>query len=1098
MPAITCANCGKINLPEKRFCVACGKRLELLSAASDARACAGCGAPIERGEKFCGNCGERQEVSEALQRVDATLELQAGGERRHLTVLFADLVNSTQMATRLDPEEFHEIIQAYHQAVARVVARFDGYVAQYQGDGIVAYFGWPLAHGDDAERAVRAGLEIIEAIKGLKRGGVTAGGQISVRVGIDTGPVMVGHLGGGGRREITAVGETPNIAARTQALAPVGGLAITAATNRLAAGLFAVEPLGPQILKGIAYPVELFRVQRATGVRGRLHTVRALTPFVGREQELRALAERWELVKAGHGQVVIISGEPGIGKSRLARQFREILAGEPHSWLESFCSSFDINTPFAPGVNLIVSSFIGSTNGTAEERFATLEQSLRDADLKVEEAVPLLAEMLNLPLPSRYQPSLAPPDQRRRRLIAVLAQWASALARLQPLVLLLDDAQWADPSTLELHQALVEQCATIPIMLIHTARPEFNAPWPSRKNHSHLMLAGLSGPHTREMARLSVTQTALSDRTLDLVAERTDGVPLFVEELARVVAETNGVAADEQQIPVTLADSLMARIDRLGAAKEIAQIAAVVGRGFSYDLLREIASKPDDELRAALGRVVDADLIVATGTLPDATYVFKHVMVRDAAYGSLLRSRRRELHRTVARALTGKFAERGEADPALLAHHLTEAGEGDHATAAWKLAADRSASRGAFAEAANHYSRALEVLSSIPDSDARNEREMALLVSLGSALTPTKGLASREVESTFVRARELGSRIGHVRSAAILGLWQGYLTRGELGAAQTLAEQRLEIAQRIGAPLSLCWGHFAVGATLMHRGMLPASLTHLQAAVEQSHNRDPASRPFDAGLLAMSYLAVALMLAGFPDQAREVSVRTMRTAEQLAKPSNIAFCAVNVAAMHQLSFNPQATLEIARYAAEIGRSHGVAQFAFALDVYGGWAVAAGGDPREGADQIRRGIAGWLADGGRLPHAWYLSMLAWAYGLDQRFEEAEDTLQDAAAAIGEMHMDEPIVAWTRAEILRMAGADSARLEAAWRTAVDSARSKGARIFELRSTAGLAQLMSDCGQRSAACEMLATVHDWFSEGVHTFDLIAAKRLLAELAG
>ena len=1089
MSAIACRNCGKINLPDKHFCVECGKRLEL--------SCAACAAPIEPGEKFCGNCGIRLEAAEALRPdSDGAADLQAAGERRHLTVLFADLVGSTQMATRLDPEEYHDIIQAYHRSVARVVARFDGYVAQYQGDGIVAYFGWPLAHGDDAERAIRAGLEIIAAIEDLDRG-LPPASQIAVRAGIDTGPVMVSQLGGGERREITAIGETPNIAARAQGLAPAGGLMITAATNRLAAGLFALEPMGPQIVKGVAQPIELFRVLRATGVRGRLHAAaNALTPFVGRDEELRALVERWEMVSAGEGQVVVIRGEPGIGKSRLARQFRESLTALPHSWLESFCSSFDLNTPFAPAVNLIVSSFIWSTSESTDDRFAALEQSLRDADLKVEEAMPLLAEMVNLPLPDRYQPSLAPPDQKRRRLIAVIAQWTFSLARLQPLVLLLEDVQWADPSTLELNQVLVEQCATRPIMLMFTARPEFIPPWPSRKNHSQLTLARLNGRHTREMARLAVTRAVLGDRTLDLVVERTDGVPLFVEELARVVAETNDAGGSEQQIPATLAESLMARIDRLGAAKEIAQIAAVVGRGFSYDLLREIAGKPDEEVRAALDRVVNADLILATGTLPEATYLFKHVMVRDTAYGSLLKSRRRKLHRAVARALTGKFSQQAEAEPALLAYHLTEAGDGDRGAAAWQKAADRSAARGAFAEAASHYSRALGVLLTIPESDARNQREMALLVSLGSVLTPTKGLASREVESIFLRARELGNRLGNVRSAAILGLWQTYLTRGELAAAQTLAEQRLEIAEREGVPLSLCWGHFALGATLLHQGRLPGSLTHLRAAVEQSHNRDAVSRPFDAGLLAMSYLAVALMLSGFPDQARAVSVRTMRTAEQLAKPSNIAFCAVNVSAMHQLSFNPQAALEIARYAGAIGRSHGVAQLASALDVYGGWAVAACGNPREGADRIRRGIAGWLADGGRLPHAWYLSMLAWTYGLDRRFEQAEDTLQDATAAIGELHMEEPIVAWTRADILRMAGADNATLETAWRAAIDSARAKDMPIFELRSTVGLAQLMAAGGQRSAAREMLAPAHAWFREGADTYDLLAAQRLLSAL--
>jgi class 3 adenylate cyclase len=665
-----------------------------------------------------------------------------------MTVLFADLVSSTQLATRLDPEEYHHIVQAYHQSVARVVTRYDGYVAQYQGDGVGAYFGWPRAHGDDAERAVRAGLEIVEGIKGINRG-LSEGSQIAVRAGIDTGPVMVGHLGGGERREITAIGETPNIASRAQAAAPSGGLAITGATSRLVTGLFALEPLGLQAFKGVAHPIELFRVLRASGMRSRLHAAHALTPFIGRDHELLMLGEWWNLAEAGDGQVVLVNGEPGIAKSPLVWQFRESLSGRPHSWLESFCSPFEVNTPFAPVGNLITASYIWTANDSPEERFDALEQSLGDAGLKLEEAVPLVAELVNLPLPDRYQPLLSPPEQRRRRLISVVAQWTYALASLQPLVLLIEDMQWADPSTLELHQVLVEECAKLPLMLIYTARPEFTAPWPTRTHHSHLLLARLSGRHTREMARLAVARAAMTDRTLDLVVERTDGVPLFVEELARVVAETSGAESSDQQIPVTLADSLMARIDRLGAAKEIVQIAAVIGRGFSYTMLREIAGKPDNVLGAALERVVESELISARGERSEATYVFKHVMVRDTAYGSLLKSRRRELHRAVAQALIEKFAPRAEAEPEVLAYHLTEAGQGDPAAAAWKQAADRSAARGAFAEAASHYSRALEVLLTTPESEARDQREMTMSISLGSVLTPTKGLASREVESIF-------------------------------------------------------------------------------------------------------------------------------------------------------------------------------------------------------------------------------------------------------------------------------------------------------------------------------------------------------------
>jgi class 3 adenylate cyclase/tetratricopeptide (TPR) repeat protein len=1087
MPTIICRHCGKTNLSNKRFCVECGQRFAV--------SCPACADPIAVDEKFCGNCGTRVEPAEAsISEVSPPAEFQPAGERRHLTVLFADLVSSTQLAVRLDPEEYHQIVQSYHQAVARVVTHFDGYVAQYQGDGIVAYFGWPRAHGDDAERAVRAGLGIIEAIQAINRG-LPEDGQIAVRAGIDTGPVMVGHLGGCDRREITAVGETPVIAARAQASAPSGGLAITGATSRLVAGLFAVEPLGPQQFKGVTHPIELFRVIRASGMRSRLHAAHTLTPFIGREAELSALGELWKLVEAGEGQVVLIRGEPGIGKSRLVRQFRDSLMGRPHSWLESFCSSFEMNTPFAPSVSLLTASYIWNTNTSPEDRFNALEKDLSEAGLKVEEAIPLLAELINLPLPDRYQPLLSPPEQRRRRLISVMAQWTFANARRQPMVVLLEDVQWADPSTLELHQVLVEECAALPMMLIYTARPEFNSPWTPRTHHSHLMLARLSGRHTREMARMAVARAAMTDRTLDLVVERTDGVPLFVEELARVVADTNA-STNEQQIPATLADSLMARIDRLGAAKEIVQIAAVIGRAFSYALLREIAGKPDAALRAVFDQVIESDLISITGKPSNASYLFKHVMVRDTAYGSLLKSRRRDLHRAVALALTEKFAQRVETEPEVLAYHLTEAGESVRATAAWQQAADRSAARGSFAEAASHYSRAIEVLLTTAESDARNESEMAMLISLGSVLTPTMGLASREVENTYRRARELGGRLGKVRPTAILGLWQTYLTRGELEAAQALAEQRLEIAEREAAPLSLCWGHFAMGATLLHRGMLAKSLNHLRAAAEQSHNRDSRSRPFDAGVLAMSYLAVALVLAGFPDQAREIAARTMKTAEELAKPSNIAFCAINVAAMHQLSFNHEAALKVASSAAALGRTHGVTQLVSALDVYIGWAVAAGGNPGDGAEQIRRGIAGWLADGGRLPHAWYLSLLGWTYALDGRFEDAEETMKDATAAIGELHMEEPIVAWTRADILRMARGDGGALEAAWRTAIDSARAKEMRIFELRSTVGLARLLNGRGQRSDARQTLAPVYESFTEGADTHDLIEAKQLMVEL--
>jgi len=1091
--ATACPSCSKSNPAGKRFCVECGLQLEPV--------CPACGAPVAAGEKFCGNCGARctpavPPLSATLARVAPADVPQPGGERRQLTVLFADLAGSTELTTRLDPEEYHEIVQAYHAAVGRVVARFEGYVAQYQGDGIVAYFGWPRAHGDDAERAVRAGLHLIDAIAALNRD-LPARKHLAVRAGIDTGTVMVGHIGGGARREPTALGETPNIAARTQAAAPIGGLAITAATLHLVGGLFAVESLGVQHFKGLAHPLEIYRVLRAIGVRSRLHAARILTPFVGREQDLRTLTEWFDPVAAGAGQVVVVRGEPGIGKSRLIRQFRETLATRPHSWLEHFCSPFDLNTPFAPIVDLLAESFIWSGNETADERMAALEKGLRAAGLKLEETIPLVAEMLNLAVPAHYPPVVSPPEQKRRRLIAALVQWLFALARLQPLVMVLEDVHWADPSTLELHQALVEQCAALPVMLIYTARPEFIAPWPTRTHHAHLMLARLSGRHTREMAQLAVARAALTDRTLDLVVERTDGVPLFVEELARVVVEAGGGEDSGRRIPATLADSLMARIDNLGPAKQVAQLAAVIGREFSWALLREIADRPDADLQAGLDQIVEADLIGARGEAPRVTYLFKHVMVRDAAYGSLLKSRRRELHAAVAQALQTRFSRLIEIEPELLAYHLTEAGAAAEAFIAWRQAGDRSATRGALAEASNHYTRALEVLLATDESTTRDRHEMPLLIALGSIYSATQGLASLEVERVFRRARELSVRLDKNQASALLGLWQTYLARGELAAAATLAEQRLAIAEREGSAPSLCWSHYALGATHLHRGNLDAAVVHLRTAVERSRGRDSAARQFDAGPLATSYLAVALVLAGRADEARLTAVRALEAAEELAKPSNIAFCAINVAAMYQLSGDPAATLAVARKASELGHAHGIEQLASALDVYIGWAIAATGKPDEGVERVRRGIAGWMAKGQRLPHAWYLSLLAWAYAKAGRFDEAAGTIEDAAAAVGELLMEGPIVGCTHAEILRIADAPAAALEAILRATLAAARQTGNRLFALRATIGLARLAGSAGDRAAAHAMLAGVYGEFTEGFATPDLAEARRLLADLA-
>ncbi len=1087
VPLIACRACGKPSQADKRFCVECGSGLKL--------ACPSCGAPLQTAEKFCGSCGAKvgPPPEPAPRKGERTEQRPTEGERRQLTVLFSDLVGSTELSARIDPEEYHEILHAYHEAVSRAIARFDGYLAQYLGDGVLAYFGWPRAHGDDPERAVRAGLELLTAV-GRINSDLPELKRFAVRVGIHTGPVVVGEVGDGRHREMTALGETLNVAARVQAAAPAQGVAITAATGQLVAGLFVMESLGVQKLKGLVQPLELHVVREPARVSNRLYAAKALTPFIGREQELRALGERWKMVERGEGQVVMLHGEAGIGKSRLMRQFRERLGSVPHAWMEASCSPFEVNTPFAPTLSFLREALAWRDGDPAEERLADLEKALSRAGLKLTEAVPLLAELLDLPVPEQYPPLLSPPEQKRRRLIATLAQWTFAIARGRPTVALLEDIHNADPSTLDLHQLLIEQCETVPLMMVYTARPEFVAPWRPRSHYVRLTLGRLSQRQTRELAqRVAAT---LTDRKLALVVERTGGVPLFVEELARVVADANGSGRSEQKIPVTLADSLMARLDRLGETKEIAQIASVMGREFSYAMLAEVAGRPEPELRDGLEKLAQAEIIYPRGFPPEATYLFKHVLVCDTAYDSMLKSRRRELHRAVANAFREKFPQRAEAEPETLAYHLTEANETVAAVGAWKRAGDRSAARGALVEASHHYSKALEVLSQTSESPARDEREMPLLIALGSVVSATESLASSEAERVYRRARELGTRLGHSNSPALLGLWQTCLCRGEIAAALALAEQRLKIAQSQDAQLALCWANYAVGVTQLHGGKIGESLKSLRASVEQFLVADSASRPFDAGPLAMSYLAVSLALSGLAGEARAMAAWALETANRLGKPSNIAFSSINVAAMHQLLNEPNAALRVAREGAALAHRNGLKQLACGLDVYVGWALAALGNARAGLEQIRRGIAGWQVSGMRLPRAWYLSLLAWAYALEGNFEEAEQTLADAAAAIGELLMEKPIVAWTRAHVLRMSGADDDRLEAAWREAIESARGCEMKLYELRSALGLAQLLSSRGRPAEARELLAPILAPLTQGSETPDIVEGRHLLEQL--
>jgi predicted ATPase len=607
------------------------------------------------------------------------------------------------------------------------VTQFGGYVAQYQGDGMMAYFGWPEAHDNNAERAARAGLAILEAISKLN---MQITPILSARVGIDSGAVVVG-VGAG--KSVDVFGDAPNIAARVQAVALPHTVLITADTHRLISGLFVVEDGGTQALKGIERPIQLYRVIQPSGVRGRLEAVaaaRGLTPFLGREDELRLLMNRWESALEGEGQAVLITGEAGIGKSRLLQHFQQQIAPTPHTWAEAPAAPLFQNTPFYPLGELLRQFLAAPIDKPSYDQSARLEPALEMAGIRPAEAIPLIAPLLNLPVPAKYPPLPLLPEQQRSRLLATLIDWVRGVASLQPLVIVAEDLHWADPSTLELLELLLEQGATTRLLLLYTGRPEFRPQWPLRAHHLLITLSRLSPRNVRMMVGQVASHKALSEETIAAVVQRTGGVPLFVEELTRAILESGNEKLTAGEIPVTLHDSLMSRLDQLGAAKDVLQVAAVIGGEFSYELLQAVQSIAEEKLRSLLHTLTDAELLYVRGIVPDATYVFKHELIRDAAYEALLRSRRKELHSLVARTIDKEFTALRKAHPEVLAHHWTEAGETELAIAEWSRAGKAAEARNAFIEAQESLQQALALLRLLPESSERDSRELELRLSL--------------------------------------------------------------------------------------------------------------------------------------------------------------------------------------------------------------------------------------------------------------------------------------------------------------------------------------------------------------------------------
>jgi len=983
------------------------------------------------------------------------------------------------------------------------------------------YFGYPQAHEDDAQRAVRAGLGILDAMEDLKKElQQTRGIQLALRVGIHTGLVVVGEMGGAGRQEQLALGETPNIAARIQGLAASNTVAISEATYRLIQGYFECQDLGAQTLRGVAEPLHVYRVLQASGARGRLDVAetRGLTPLVGREQEVGLLLERWEQAKAGQGQVVLLTGDAGIGKSRLVQMLKDHVASESHVRWECRSSEYSQNTALFPLVDLFQRLLQFHAEDTPDEKLGKLEHALRQYRLPLEESVQLFAPLLSMPLPEHHYPplNLSPQRQRQKTLEALVAILLEHAER-QPVLFILEDLHWTDPTTLELLNLLIDQTPTASLLVLLTCRPHFQPAWHHRSYLTEITVNRLARNQIERMTTHVAGGKTLPPEVMQQLIQRTDGVPLFVEEMTKAMLESGHLKAVDDHyeltgslstfaIPASLQDSLMARLDRLVTAKGIAQIGATIGRQFSYLLLQAVSQLDALTLQRELGRLVEAELVYQRGLLPQAAYTFKHALIQDTAYQSLLKSTKQGYHQRIAQVLEFQFPETVEAQPELLAHHYTEAGLYEQAGRYWQRAGENAIQRSAHVEAIAHLRQGLALLQMLPDTPQRLQREVDIHLALGAALIATKGTAAPEVGETYTRARQLCQHLEEPQQLfpVLRGLHIYYHVRAELQAAHTLGDQLLALAEQVQDPGMLLVAYHSLGTTLYNLGAVASAQTLFAQGIAlyapQQHRASALLYGEDTGVICHGFSAHTLWYLGYPDQGLTRSHEAVTLAQQSAHPYSLSFVLSFAAILHQFRREERLTQERAEVALSVAKEQGFPLWVAIGSLLRGWTLAQQGEAQEGVEQLTQGLIAHRATGAEIFRPYYLALLAEASGMQGEPEEGLAWLTEAL-----MLVDTTGERWYAPELYRLKGAlllryssdNQAEAENCFHQAMAIAQNQQAKSLELRAAINLARLWQQQGKHQEAHDLLAPVYGWFTEGFDTPDLQDAKMLLDELA-
>jgi class 3 adenylate cyclase/predicted ATPase len=1070
-------------------------------------------------------------------------------ERRQLTVMFCDLVGSTQLSAQLDPEDYRAVVQQYQQTCMAVIQRHDGYLAQYLGDGLLVYFGYPVAHEDDARRAVRTGLEIVEAIKGQETadGGQTRRQPLQVRIGIHTGLVVVGEIGAGGRTEQLALGETPNVAARIQGLAEPNTVLISAATQRLLAGHFECQPFGTHLVKGIDTPIAVYHVQSERQSGSALEGKVTLTPLVGRKQEVGLLYNCWEQVKEGRGQVVLLSGEPGIGKSRIAYTLREHITSEGSLLFEARCSPYHQHSTLYPLIDVLQRTLLFTSQDTNDEKVQKLARAL--SLYGMQGTLPLFTALLSFSTPAQYPPLNLTPQKQKERTLQALVQLFIAQAERQSTVCVWEDVHWVDPSSLEFLTLLTEQLPTTKLLLVLTFRPEFTPPWKLHSHITQLTLNRLGKKQVETMIEKVTAGKALSAEIIDQIRTKTDGVPLFVEELTKSVIESVESMGSMESIgsprhtpvhlaiPATLQEALLARLDRLTTARQIAQLGATLGREFSYELLQAVAPISESDLQTSLAKLVEAEILYQRGVGQQARYFFKHALIQDTAYQSLLKSARQQYHQQIARVLEEQFPDTTATQPELLAHHYTEAGLVAQAIPYWQRAGQRASERSTYIEAINHLTKGLELLKTLPDTPERAQQELILQIAVGTPLMATKGFAAPEVERVYARALELCKQVGDTPQLfpALWGSWLFYNLQGKLQTARELAARLLSLARSAQDAALLLEAHHALWFTSFFCGELTAARAHSEQGIalydrQQHHSLALLYGGHDPGVCCRDAGTLVLWLLGYPEQAYTRSQEALSLARELSHPLSLGEALTYTTWLFQFRGEEQTFHERTEALVVLSEEQGFSSSVVQGTLLQGWALVCRGRAEEGIAQIRRGLTTLRATGTEAVRSYYLALLAEAYGKVGQTVEGLSTLTEALEAVNNnsgVHFYEAELYRLKGELTlqsktslkqasdkSQAGQDKSEntnlqpltpstqvaveqeAEECFLKAIEIAQHQQAKSLELRAVMSLSRLWQQQGKQADAHKLLAEIYNWFTEGFDTKDLQEAKALLEEL--